>query len=211
MLRLPFEAAKALKGGLRVDTREGLTKGGDSGPAIVGGKPDESLLLDALRHDGIEMPPKGKLPDAVVADFERWVKMGAPTRAADGRRLRRQPSRGDRHRGRPAVLGLSAAATARAARGARRAWPATDIDRFLLAALEARNVRPTHDADRATLARRLSFDLIGCRRRPRRSMRSSTIRRRSLTKRSSIACSPRPTSASAGAGTGSTSPASPSR
>ena len=99
--------------------REGLAKGGDSGPAIVGGKPDESLLLDALRHDGIEMPPKGKLPDSVIGDFERWVKIGAPTRAAEGLRPRRHPRRRHQRRRRPEVLGLSTAATARAPGGAR--------------------------------------------------------------------------------------------
>jgi hypothetical protein len=55
------EGAKAIKAGLRVDSRDGLREGGDSGPAVTPGKPDESLLLDALRHDGIEMPPTGRL------------------------------------------------------------------------------------------------------------------------------------------------------
>ena len=154
--------AKALKGGLRVDTWEGLTKGGDSGPAIVGGKPDESLLLDALRHDGIEMPPKGKLPDTVIGDFERWVKMGAP----DPRRGGPAPAPAPARRG----INVEAGRKFWAYQPPRRreppavrdpAWPGADIDRFVLAALDAINVRPTRDADRATLARRLSFDLIG--------------------------------------------------
>ena len=68
-----------LKGGLLLDTRDGLLRGGDSGPAVVPGKPAEGTLPKALRHDGdVKMPPKGTLPDAVVADFEAWVKMGAP-------------------------------------------------------------------------------------------------------------------------------------
>ena len=70
--------AKAVKGGYRLDTRDGLRAGGDSGPAVVPGKPDESPMLDALRHDGLAMPPKGKLPAEVVADFTRWIKLGAP-------------------------------------------------------------------------------------------------------------------------------------
>src|SRR4051794_38327189 len=65
------------KGGLRLDTREGVRRGGESGPALVPGKPQESLLIKALRQQGPKMPPKGKLPDAVVADFVRWVEMGA--------------------------------------------------------------------------------------------------------------------------------------
>ena len=72
--------AEKLRGGLRVDSREGLRQGGDTGPAIVPGKPDESLLIRAIRYrdEELQMPPKAKLPDAVVADFEAWVRMGAP-------------------------------------------------------------------------------------------------------------------------------------
>ncbi len=72
--------AEKLKGGLLVDSREGLRKGGDTGPAIVPGNPDESLLITAIRYtdESLQMPPNGQLPDAVVADFEDWVKMGAP-------------------------------------------------------------------------------------------------------------------------------------
>ena len=154
--------SKTPKGGLRVDTSEGLRKGGDSGPAIVAGKPAESLLLDALRHDGIEMPPKKKLPDAVIADFERWVKIGAPDPRGGATAPALIPAWGGinvdagrkfwayqppRWREPPTVSDT--------------AWPATDIDRFLLVALEAQNIRPTDEADRATLERRLFFDLIG--------------------------------------------------
>ena len=62
-----------LKGALFLDSREALRKGGYSGPAIVPGKPNESLLIAAIRHDTIEMPPKEKLPTNVIADFERWI------------------------------------------------------------------------------------------------------------------------------------------
>src|SRR5437016_5269154 len=67
------QKAKKLRGGLFLDSREGLRKGGDNGPLLDG------LLLKALRHDGdLKMPPKSKLPDSVVADFEAWLKIGAP-------------------------------------------------------------------------------------------------------------------------------------
>src|SRR5207237_6077695 len=75
------EAQKAgkLRGKLLLDTRAGLLKGGDNGPAVVPGKPKEGTLLPALRRDGpVKMPPKERLADAVVADFERWVALGAP-------------------------------------------------------------------------------------------------------------------------------------
>src|SRR6478752_4769011 len=67
--------AKKLKGNLLLDSPEGMRKGGDSGPAVVPGKPDESLLIQAVRYDdeSTKMPPKGKLPAATVAVLERWI------------------------------------------------------------------------------------------------------------------------------------------
>jgi hypothetical protein len=150
--------AKKIRGELRLDTRAGLLKGGTSGPAIVPGKPVGSLLLKALRNDEIAMPPKGKLPDDVIANFERWIRMGAPdprdgqaaaaAAAPDLQAGRRfwafQPLR--RH-DTPNVADAS--------------WPRGDIDRFILAALEARGLKPGRDADRTTLIRRVALDLIG--------------------------------------------------
>ncbi len=140
--------AKAIKGGLRLDSRAGVRAGGESGPVLVPGKPEESPLMEALRYEGLEMPPKGKLPDAVIADFERWIALGAPRPAGHGG----GPGTpgGDRHRRRPAILGLSASAHAPAAR--RVAMPPgrpTTIDRFILAGLEARGLHPAADADRS--------------------------------------------------------------
>src|SRR5947208_11433432 len=75
--------AKKVKGGLLLDTRDGLLKGGDTGPAIVAGEPDKSLLIKAVRYidEDLQMPPRkngGKLSLEQVADLEAWVKMGAP-------------------------------------------------------------------------------------------------------------------------------------
>src|SRR5688500_12853743 len=72
--------AKKLKGGLLLDTREGVLRGGDNGPALVPGEPDRSAIIKAVRyHDpDLQMPPKQKLPDAQIADLEAWVKTGAP-------------------------------------------------------------------------------------------------------------------------------------
>jgi hypothetical protein len=75
---------KTLKGGLLLDTREATRKGGESGPAVVPGKPEDSLLIAAIRHESIRMPPKGKLPDDAIADFVKWVQIGAPD-PRDGR------------------------------------------------------------------------------------------------------------------------------
>jgi hypothetical protein len=77
-------ARKKLRGGLKLDSREGILRGGDGGPAVEPGKPDESLLNTALRHDeDLRMPPKGKLPEVVVADFVAWVRRGAPDPRSD--------------------------------------------------------------------------------------------------------------------------------
>ena len=70
--------ADELKGGLSLENAASVVKGGDSGTAVVGGKPDESLILDALKYDGMEMPPDGKLPESVIQDFKKWIAMGAP-------------------------------------------------------------------------------------------------------------------------------------
>src|SRR5262245_46924628 len=70
--------AKKERGGLRLDTRQGLLEGGDTGPALVPGKPKETLLLKAIRHEGaLKMPPMAKLPEQVVRDFEKWIADGA--------------------------------------------------------------------------------------------------------------------------------------
>ena len=67
------------KGGLLLDSRTGWEVGGDTGPVITPGKPDESLLIEAFRYDSHpQMPPDGKLPDEVIRDFERWIAMGTP-------------------------------------------------------------------------------------------------------------------------------------
>ena len=70
---------KKLRGGLLLDSKAAVLKGGESGPALVPGKANDILLLKALRYNGDpRMPPKGKLPDGVIADFESWINQGAP-------------------------------------------------------------------------------------------------------------------------------------
>ncbi|MEI7684202.1 MAG: DUF1549 domain-containing protein [Planctomycetota bacterium] len=148
------------RGSLRVDTREALLKGGDSGAALIPGQPQKSLLIEALKYHGeVKMPPKGRLPDAVVADFESWIKSGAvdprvevavkskskiPT-VEEGRLFWSfQPPQAHPV---PAVK--------------QKDWGTNEIDAFLLAALEAKGLKPAPDADPQTLIRRLSFDLTG--------------------------------------------------
>ena len=155
-------AAEKLRGGLRLDSRTGLRKGGETGPAIVPGQPEESLLLRAIRYgdEDLQMPPKGKLPDAVIADFEAWIKMGAPdprvgpAPAAAGRQSTVAGKGRDFWSFQPPRKSSSPLVH-------RPDWPRGEIDRFLLAALEARGLSPVGDAERSRLLRRLSFDLCG--------------------------------------------------
>ena len=154
--------AKSLKGGLLLDTRAGVA---DRGRLRPGGRPRASrtraCLIEALRHEGLAMPPKGKLPDAVIADFERWVEIGAP----DPRDCRRRPrpSGGiDLEAGREFWAYQPPRRHAAPRRRRRRLAARPTIDRFLLAAPGGRGAcARSRDADRATLIRRLSFDLIG--------------------------------------------------
>src|SRR5581483_10141730 len=77
--------AEKLKGSLRLDTRAGVLKGGKSGPAVVPGSPEKSLLLQLVRHEdeSQRMPPRGKLSEREIADLEAWIKMGAPDPRTD--------------------------------------------------------------------------------------------------------------------------------
>ncbi|MBA4190721.1 MAG: hypothetical protein C0467_22275 [Planctomycetaceae bacterium] len=153
------EAKKKLKGGLALDTRDAVRTGGDSGPSLVPGKPAESLLIKTLKYAGdVKMPPKGKLPDAVVADFEAWVKMGAPDPRTSGGRKKQVGltiEEGKRFWAYVPVADAPVPAVKDAA------WPAGTIDRHVLARLEAKGLKPAADADKATLVRRLYFDLHG--------------------------------------------------
>jgi hypothetical protein len=152
-------SSKELKGELRLDTREGTRKGGESGAALIPGKPDESLLIKALRHeDGLEMPPKEKLPDSVVANFVKWIEMGAPDPRRPnvttvGGKINFIEARKFWAFQPPKVSPPPAVKNA--------AWAKSDIDRYLLAGLEEKNLAPVGDADRRTLIRRSYFDLIG--------------------------------------------------
>jgi len=156
--------AKELQGKLRLDSREALRRGGESGPAIVPGNPQASLLVRALRYEDHEMPPKGKLPPAAIADVERWVKMGAPDPRdqPDGEQPQSPGSKrtidfaqARKHWAFQPVVNPPVPAVKNAA------WPHNEIDRFVLAQLEAHSLSPAPPADRRKLLRRVSLDLVG--------------------------------------------------
>ncbi|MGP8200016.1 MAG: PSD1 and planctomycete cytochrome C domain-containing protein [Limisphaerales bacterium] len=154
--------APKLKGGLSLEYRDTILKGGENGPAIVPGNPDESLLIKAVRYEDpdLQMPPRGKkLSDEQIADLTAWVKMGAPdTRvlakgaAAGGgvwskerrdhwafKPIKKQPI--------PEVGDTN--------------WVATPVDAFILARLEKEGMKPSPPADKRTLIRRVTYDLTG--------------------------------------------------
>jgi hypothetical protein len=145
--------AKSVKGSFRLDTKELLLRGGDTGPAIVPGDPDKSLLIKAIRHadKDLAMPPKKKLAAEVVADFEVWVKRGAPDP--------RVPAAAAKPAANHWAFKAPAEPTLPTVK--RAAWAKNPIDLFILAKLEAKGLAPAPEADRRTLIRRLSFDLAG--------------------------------------------------
>ena len=150
-------ASAKSKGGLRLDDRESIRAGGDSGPAVVPGRPDESLLIQAIERKGeVEpMPPKGKLPDEAIADLRRWIERGAvdPRDTSETSRSRADADRWSlRPIASPTVPQLDEADRRRAR---------NPIDAFLLDRLRRDKLGPSPEADRRTLIRRVSFDLLG--------------------------------------------------
>jgi cytochrome c553 len=154
------EKNNKLKAELYLDTAEGVKKGGESGKVVVPHKAAESLLLKSLKYDGdVKMPPKGKLPDAVISDFEKWVNMGAPDPRGGKVAARRQVGMSVEDGRKFWAYQLPKAPAAPAVTNAD--WAKADIDRFILSKLEEKRFAPAKPADRATLARRLYYDLIG--------------------------------------------------
>ena len=162
------------RGGYLIDTREGARKGGGSGPGIVPGRPDESLLIQAVRYhdEDLQMPPKGKLTDDQIKALERWVAMGAPDpresatakSAAGGGAAAELPAgeltKADIEKGR-SWWAYVTPKPRQAPAVKDGAWPTTDIDRFVLAAMESKGLEPVKDAAAVDLVRRVTFDLTG--------------------------------------------------
>ena len=155
--------AEKLKAGLYVDSRESLLKGGESGAAIVAGKPAESLLIDAVRYQSYEMPPDGKLRDDQIASLVKWIEMGAawPTEQSTSQpALTAKSYDWDELKSshwawqpvsRPEVTISKEAA----------AWPQNSIDHFVLQKLLKSELRPSQPTSPALLLRRLHLDLAG--------------------------------------------------
>jgi len=153
---------KKRKAGLRLDLRETVRRGGDSGPAIVPGDPEKSLLLAAIRYDdaSLEMPPDGQLSKKIVADFEKWIRMGAPDPRDDTVAAGASAS-DDASDMEPRLWSFQLPRRHASPPVEDRDWPRTSIDRFVLRRLEKEHLAPVRDASRRTLVRRLYFDLNG--------------------------------------------------
>jgi hypothetical protein len=153
--------AKNLRGGLRLDSREDWAKGGDNGPVIIAGDPDRSLLIQAVRYtDDLKMPPKGKLSQRQIDLLVRWVRMGAPDPRVSTA-VMPTPAKLDGQRGRDHWAFRPLRVSPPPPVEDRQRWCRTPIDRFILAGLAGRGLRPNDMADRRTLIRRASFDLLG--------------------------------------------------
>ena len=152
--------AKAIKGGLRLDSRSAMLKGGDSGAAIVPSAPDKSLLMQAVHYQSYEMPPDGKLSDAQIALLAKWIDLGAPWPATQktgpDRRIREvdwQRLRSEHWAWRP--IQKPALPVVKASH------PLSPIDHFVLGRLERTGLQHAAPAEPRTLIRRISLDLIG--------------------------------------------------
>ncbi|MCX6592360.1 MAG: DUF1549 domain-containing protein, partial [Acidobacteria bacterium] len=157
---------KAPMGGLVLDTKAGMAAGGANGIIVVAGKPKESRLLTALRFEDahLQMPPSGKLPDAVIADFEEWIAAGAVDPRAAGPKVETSA----------ALKGMSVEdgkkwwafqpiAEVAAPKVLNPRWGRNKIDPFLLTKLEAKKLAPSPKADRRTLITRAYINLLGLR------------------------------------------------
>ena len=157
-------AAGKAKASLRVDSPESLLRGGESGPAIVPGEPNQSLLILAVRHDGaVSMPPKTKLAQREIDDLAAWVKMGAPWPAyAKGPAPAATPEGPKRWDEKArAFWAFQPPREQRPSAVRDSKWTHSPIDRFILARLEEAGLRPAPPADKRTLLRRATLDLWG--------------------------------------------------
>ena len=149
-----------IKGGLWLDTREGTHAGGDSGPAIVPGDLEESLLFNAINHIDYNMPPRKKLSDEIIEDFRQWIEMGAPDpRVQEIQKVNSTISEADIEQGRE-FWSFKAPKQADVPTDSSE-WAKTDVDRFVVRHLNEKGLKPAADTDPNTFIRRLSFDLIG--------------------------------------------------
>ena len=144
-------------GGLLLDSRAGTHEGGETGPAVVPKDLNESLLLSAIEYRDLEMPPDEKLDDETIAEFRRWIKMGAPD-PRDGDMSPHAESESDEF---VPLWSLQPVQNPQVPTVQNQDWPTTDLDRFVLARLESAELVPAIPATKEALLRRVTFDLTG--------------------------------------------------
>lgn len=148
------------KGGLLLDSSLALRKGGDTGPAIVPGNAQASLLLKAIEYDDLEMPPDGKLNDRIISDFKKWIDAGAhdPRTGSSGSRSAAKSNQAQKA---SELWSLKPPKRQQLPEIQNQSWPKNRIDYFVLARLEAEKLTPSPRATIDTLNRRLHYDLTG--------------------------------------------------
>lgn len=150
------------RGGLMLETRHGVLTGGDSGPAVVPGAPEESWLLSAIRYEDFQMPPDGPLPPSTVDDFREWISMGAPDpRVTEVTVVQSEVTAGEIEAGKSFWAFRPPAETEPPSPARDRDWPVTAIDRYVLDGIHRNGLAPAPDAEPHVILRRLHFDLVG--------------------------------------------------
>jgi hypothetical protein len=149
--------------GLRLDSRESLLKGGEHGPAIIAAEPDRSLLVRAVSQtdDELKMPPDGKLPDPAVAALRQWVALGAPWPDVTAKPSVRAGAAHQKSAGTTAHWAFQPVRRVIAPRVRDADWVRSSVDAFIRARLDAAGLTPSPRADRRTLIRRATIDLLG--------------------------------------------------
>ena len=153
--------AKRVEGSLLLDSRSAHLRGGDSGEAVIPGDADGSLLIEAVRYEGYEMPPKGKLPDADIDVLVKWVDMGAPWPAESEPTGNHSVQAFDLEKRKSEHWLWQPVTNPAAPKTTDSSWPSVDLDHFVLEGLEKSNLRPAPDAAKQNVLRRLYLDLIG--------------------------------------------------
>jgi len=153
-----------LKAGLRVDSRDGLRNGGDSGPAVVPRDLKKSLLISALKHEDWQMPPKGKLPESVIADFMKWIELGAPDpRRSESQVPQSRPSAPTKTNEPKSSMHWAFQPLTRhpPPEIPHDSWSLNSIDSFIRDRQRIHHLASSPEANRDTLLRRVTLDLIG--------------------------------------------------
>lgn len=150
------------RGGLKFDTKQFMHLGGETGPAIVPGNLEESLLYTAITHEGNAMPPKRKLPQNVINDFKTWIEMGAPDpRETEVDEVNSEITTKDIDLAKQSFWAYQKPKKTPPHEVEQTDWPRTTIDRYILAKLEQAELTPPEDAKPRQVLRRLTYDLIG--------------------------------------------------